>query len=97
MYVFYRMIVHLMNPNISQPYRDPYAFIDFLDHQTASLALLAMDKRLVMGKEIKVNFAAISTFANMRLNRDSKSIHNQEYNIYCLSNSLYRISLHICR
>jgi len=31
-----------------------------------------MDKRLVMGKEIKVNFAAISTFANMRLNRDSK-------------------------
>ncbi len=72
MYVFYRMIVHLMNPNISQPYRDPYAFIDFLDHQTASLALLAMDKRLVMGKEIKVNWATTSTNATNKVDTTSK-------------------------
>ncbi|CAF2439704.1 unnamed protein product [Rotaria sp. Silwood2] len=46
---------------------DPYAFIEFTEHQAAAHALLAMNKRLVMGKEIKVNWATTSTNTNMKV------------------------------
>ncbi|CAF1162310.1 unnamed protein product [Rotaria sp. Silwood1] len=42
------------------PSSDPYAFIEFAEHQPAANALLAMNKRLVMGREIKVNWATTS-------------------------------------
>lgn len=36
---------------------DPYAFIDFMNHQSASTALTAMNKRSFLEKEMKVNWA----------------------------------------
>lgn len=36
---------------------DPYAFIEFSNHQAASTALTAMNKRLFLDKEMKVNWA----------------------------------------
>jgi len=42
---------------IHEPGNDPYCFVEFLDHQAASAALTAMNKRLCLGKEMKVNWA----------------------------------------
>jgi nucleolysin TIA-1/TIAR len=53
---------------------DPYAFIEFTEHQAAARALLAMNKRLVMGREIKVNWAATSTSATNKTDT-SKHYH----------------------
>ena len=36
---------------------DPYAFVEFADHYTATQALQAMNKRLLLDKEMKVNWA----------------------------------------
>jgi len=36
---------------------DPYCFVEFAHHQAASAAITAMNKRLCMGKEMKVNWA----------------------------------------
>lgn len=36
---------------------DPYAFIEYSNHQSAQTALAAMNKRLFLKKEIKVNWA----------------------------------------
>ncbi|KAH7671497.1 nucleolysin TIAR, partial [Aphelenchoides avenae] len=36
---------------------DPYAFVEFVDHYTASQALTAMDRRLLLDKEMKVKWA----------------------------------------
>ncbi|CAF3662191.1 unnamed protein product [Rotaria socialis] len=46
---------------------DPYAFIEFAEHQAAAHALLAMNKRLVMGKEIKVNWATTSATTSVKV------------------------------
>ncbi|CAN7990777.1 unnamed protein product [Ixodes hexagonus] len=42
---------------IHEPGNDPYCFVEFTDHQSAASALLAMNKRLCYGKEMKVNWA----------------------------------------
>ncbi|CAG9837604.1 unnamed protein product [Diabrotica balteata] len=42
---------------IREPGNDPYAFIEFTNHQSASTALAAMNKRLFLDKEMKVNWA----------------------------------------
>lgn len=42
---------------IREPGNDPYAFIEFTSHQFAATALTAMNKRLFLEKEIKVNWA----------------------------------------
>ncbi|XP_077499887.1 TIA1 cytotoxic granule associated RNA binding protein Rox8 isoform X1 [Amblyomma americanum] len=42
---------------IHEPGNDPYCFVEFSDHQSAASALLAMNKRLCFGKEMKVNWA----------------------------------------
>jgi nucleolysin TIA-1/TIAR len=55
---------------------DPYAFIEFTEHQAASHALLAMNKRLVMGKEIKVNWATTSTAGTNKIDTSSKYTQN---------------------
>ncbi|XP_023222957.1 nucleolysin TIAR-like [Centruroides sculpturatus] len=39
------------------PGNDPYCFVEFTDHQAAAAALLAMNKRQCLGKEMKVNWA----------------------------------------
>lgn len=45
---------------IREPGNDPYAFIDFATHQGAATALVAMNKRLFLDKEMKVNWATSS-------------------------------------
>lgn len=42
---------------IREPGNDPYAFIEFTNHQSASTALTAMNKRSFLEKEMKVNWA----------------------------------------
>lgn len=42
---------------IREPGNDPYAFVDFANHQSAATALAAMNKRLFLDKEMKVNWA----------------------------------------
>lgn len=42
---------------IREPGNDPYAFVDFASHQGAATALAAMNKRLFLEKEMKVNWA----------------------------------------
>ncbi|CAF1207522.1 unnamed protein product [Adineta steineri] len=59
---------------IHEPTSDPYAFIEFTEHQAAANALLAMNKRLVMGKEIKVNWATTSTSGTVKVDT-SKHFH----------------------
>ena len=39
---------------IREPGNDPYAFVEFTNHQSASTALAAMNKRLFLDKEMKV-------------------------------------------
>lgn len=36
---------------------EPYAFVEFGDHETATQALIAMNKRILLGNEMKVNWA----------------------------------------
>ncbi|XP_017849297.1 nucleolysin TIAR [Drosophila busckii] len=42
---------------IREPGNDPYAFIEYSSYQAASTALTAMNKRVFLDKEIKVNWA----------------------------------------
>lgn len=42
---------------IREPGNDPYAFVEFTNHQAAATALAAMNKRLFLEKEMKVNWA----------------------------------------
>ncbi|TMW50541.1 hypothetical protein DOY81_004402 [Sarcophaga bullata] len=42
---------------IREPGNDPYAFIEYSSYQSATTALTAMNKRLFLDKEIKVNWA----------------------------------------
>lgn len=42
---------------IREPGNDPYAFVEFTNHQCAATALAAMNKRLFLDKEMKVNWA----------------------------------------
>lgn len=42
---------------IREPGNDPYAFVEFTNHQSASTALIAMNKRVFLDKEMKVNWA----------------------------------------
>uniref|UniRef100_A0A0B7B3V3 RRM domain-containing protein n=1 Tax=Arion vulgaris TaxID=1028688 RepID=A0A0B7B3V3_9EUPU len=44
--------------NVYYPGNDPYAFVEFVDGSAASAALAALNKRMVLGKEMKVNWAA---------------------------------------
>lgn len=42
---------------IREPGNDPYAFVEFTNHQCAATALAAMNKRSFLNKEMKVNWA----------------------------------------
>ncbi|KAF7394070.1 hypothetical protein HZH68_010889 [Vespula germanica] len=42
---------------IREPGNDPYAFVEFTNHQCAATALAAMNKRSFLDKEMKVNWA----------------------------------------
>lgn len=42
---------------IHEPGNDPYCFVEFADHQAAATALLTMNKRQCLGRELKVNWA----------------------------------------
>jgi nucleolysin TIA-1/TIAR len=36
---------------------EPYAFVEFVDHYSATQALQAMNKRMLLDREMKVNWA----------------------------------------
>lgn len=42
---------------IREPGNDPYAFLEFTNHSAAATALAAMNKRVFLDKEMKVNWA----------------------------------------
>ncbi|XP_011878852.1 PREDICTED: nucleolysin TIAR-like [Vollenhovia emeryi] len=42
---------------IREPGNDAYAFVEFVDHVTASAALTTLNQRLFLEKEMKVNWA----------------------------------------
>ncbi|XP_060572555.1 nucleolysin TIAR-like isoform X10 [Ruditapes philippinarum] len=42
---------------ILEPNQDPYCFVEFYDHESAAAALAAMNKRMCLGREMKVNWA----------------------------------------
>jgi len=42
---------------IHEPGNDPYCFVEFHDHNAAANALMTMNKRQCLGKELKVNWA----------------------------------------
>lgn len=42
---------------IHEPGNDPYCFVEFAEHQSAATALLTMNKRQCLGRELKVNWA----------------------------------------
>ncbi|XP_060064558.1 nucleolysin TIAR-like isoform X1 [Ylistrum balloti] len=44
-------------PNSAETGTDPYCFVEFYDHSSAASALSAMNKRMCMGREMKVNWA----------------------------------------
>lgn len=58
---------------IREPGNDPYAFVEFIDHQAASTALIAMNKRYFLDKEIKVNWA---TSPGNQPKQDTSSHHH---------------------
>lgn len=58
---------------IREPNNDPYAFVEFVNHQAASTALIAMNKRHVLEKEIKVNWA---TSPGNQPKQDTSSHHH---------------------
>ncbi|XP_052102558.1 nucleolysin TIAR-like isoform X3 [Mytilus californianus] len=41
----------------AEPGADPYCFVEFYEHKDAAAALSAMNKRMCMGREMKVNWA----------------------------------------
>ncbi|XP_022240765.1 nucleolysin TIAR-like isoform X4 [Limulus polyphemus] len=45
------------NPLVLWTGNDRYCFVEFTDHQAAAAALLAMNKRHCLGREMKVNWA----------------------------------------
>ncbi|KAI0988961.1 hypothetical protein GJ496_003527 [Pomphorhynchus laevis] len=47
---------------IHEPNSDPYAFIEFEDPHVAAAALSSMNKRLCLGKEMKVNWATTTGY-----------------------------------
>ncbi|XP_050397994.1 nucleolysin TIAR isoform X3 [Patella vulgata] len=58
---------------IHEPGNDPYAFVEFYDHSSAGAALAAMNKRMCMGKEMKVNWA--TSPSNLPKQDTSKHYH----------------------
>ena len=39
-----------------QPGNDPYCFVEFLEHKTAAAALMAMNKRMCIGRVSRLTF-----------------------------------------
>ncbi|XP_055874305.1 cytotoxic granule associated RNA binding protein TIA1-like isoform X4 [Biomphalaria glabrata] len=61
---------------IHEPGNDPYAFVEFIDGSSAAAALAALNKRMVMGKEMKVNWAASPSTAPKQ---DTSSYHRPDW------------------
>lgn len=58
---------------IREPGNDPYAFVEFTNHQSAATALAAMNKRMFLEKEMKVNWA---TSPGNQTKQDTSSHHH---------------------
>ncbi|XP_052228859.1 nucleolysin TIAR-like isoform X4 [Dreissena polymorpha] len=57
----------------SEPNQDPYCFVEFYDHESAAAALAAMNKRMCLGREMKVNWA--TSPSNVPKQDTSKHFH----------------------
>lgn len=55
---------------------DPYCFVEFTHHAAASAALTAMNRRMCLDKEMKVNWATSSTGANQHGKVDTSQHHH---------------------
>ena len=77
--IFDQTIIYLINSIIFQSTTEPYAFIEFAEHQAATRAILVMNKRLVMGREIKVNWAMTSANMPHRTDTSSMCTHHQNF------------------
>ncbi|XP_052773736.1 nucleolysin TIAR-like isoform X9 [Mya arenaria] len=55
------------------PNQDPYCFVEFYDHESAAAALAAMNKRMCLGREMKVNWA--TSPSNVPKQDTSKHFH----------------------
>ncbi|KAL5021721.1 hypothetical protein ScPMuIL_000876 [Solemya velum] len=60
-------------PQTAEPGSDPYCFVEFHDHTAAAAALAAMNKRMCMGREMKVNWA--TSPSNQPKHDTSKHFH----------------------
>ncbi|XP_052773737.1 nucleolysin TIAR-like isoform X10 [Mya arenaria] len=56
-----------------EPNQDPYCFVEFYDHESAAAALAAMNKRMCLGREMKVNWA--TSPSNVPKQDTSKHFH----------------------
>ncbi|KAI6189312.1 hypothetical protein M3Y99_01944400 [Aphelenchoides fujianensis] len=54
---------------------DPYAFVEFADHMSASQALQAMNKRMLLDKEMKVNWATQPGSQQNAATSSTSSVH----------------------
>ncbi|OQR74464.1 nucleolysin TIAR-like [Tropilaelaps mercedesae] len=55
---------------------DPYAFVEFVNHTDASAALTAMNQRMCLGKELRVNWASSAVQHNQAHHRQDTSKHH---------------------
>jgi len=55
---------------------DPYCFVEFTHHSAASAALTAMNRRMCLGKEMKVNWATSSTGTGQHGKVDTSQHHH---------------------
>jgi len=55
---------------------DPYCFVEFTHHAAASAALTAMNRRMCLGKEMKVNWATSSTGTGQHGKVDTSQHHH---------------------
>ncbi|XP_067937316.1 cytotoxic granule associated RNA binding protein TIA1-like isoform X2 [Watersipora subatra] len=68
---------------IYEPGQDPYCFVEFSDHQSASNALATMNGREVMGKAIKVNWATSPNSKNSQEMARGRVDTSDHFHIFC--------------
>ena len=55
--IIYETTTNARGEPTAEPGADPYCFVEFYEHKDAAAALSAMNKRMCMGREMKVNWA----------------------------------------
>lgn len=58
---------------------DPFCFVDFVDHNNAAQALVSLNQKRIMNREIKVNWANGPPHGRNQRNQDHNSINNNQF------------------